>query len=95
MRRSVFTVEQDDFRSMVRDFLIKEVEPDYAKWEEAGHVPRELYRRLGDLGVLAQRAHRRAPGSIGKWHAKPCELPAAVSAGISSRQRSWARGQRG
>jgi acyl-CoA dehydrogenase len=52
MRRSVFTVEQEDFRSMVRDFLIKEVEPDYAKWEEAGHVPRELYRRLGDLGVI-------------------------------------------
>ena len=52
MRRSVFTVEQDDFRSMVRDFLIKEVEPDYAKWEEAGRVPRELYSRLGDLGVI-------------------------------------------
>ena len=52
MRRSVFTVEQDDFRAMVRNFLIKEVEPDYAKWEDTGHVPRELYRRLGDLGII-------------------------------------------
>ncbi len=52
MRRTLFTPEQEDFRQLVRAFLAKEVEPHYTEWEEAGHVPRELYRRLGELGII-------------------------------------------
>lgn len=52
MRLDVFTPEQQDFRQVVRSFLVKEVQPYFADWEHAGAVPRQLYRRLGELGVI-------------------------------------------
>jgi acyl-CoA dehydrogenase len=52
MRIEVFTEEQEDFRHVVRAFLAKEVEPHFADWENDGYVPRELYRRLGELGII-------------------------------------------
>jgi acyl-CoA dehydrogenase len=52
MRIDVFTEEQEDFRQVVRAFLAKEVEPHFADWEKDGFVPRELYRRLGELGII-------------------------------------------
>lgn len=52
MRRTVFEAEHDDFRQMARDFLAKEVVPHYADWESAGLVPREVFTRIGELGVL-------------------------------------------
>ncbi|MER5437070.1 acyl-CoA dehydrogenase family protein [Streptomyces sp. NPDC002790] len=52
MRRTVFTENHEDFRTTIRAFLADEVVPHYADWERQGHVPRELYRRLGALGVF-------------------------------------------
>lgn len=52
MRLDVFTAEQQDFRQVVRSFLAKEVQPYFADWEHAGAVPRQLYRRLGELGII-------------------------------------------
>ena len=52
MRRSVFTKDHEAFRATVREFIAEEVVPHYADWERQGHVPRELYRKLGDLGVF-------------------------------------------
>jgi len=48
----VFTEDHEAFRSTIREFIAEEVVPHYARWERAGHVPRDLYRRLGDLGVF-------------------------------------------
>ncbi|MFF8958047.1 acyl-CoA dehydrogenase family protein [Streptomyces sp. NPDC014894] len=53
MRRSVFTEDHEAFRATVREFIAKEVVPYYADWERAGRVPRDLYRKLGALGVFA------------------------------------------
>ncbi|WP_329158482.1 acyl-CoA dehydrogenase family protein [Streptomyces sp. NBC_01717] len=52
MRRSVFTEDHEAFRATVREFIAQEVTPHYADWERQGHVPRELYRGLGELGVF-------------------------------------------
>lgn len=52
MRRSVYDDEHEQFRQSYRSFLAKEVVPHYHEWELAGHVPRQLYRRLGELGFL-------------------------------------------
>ncbi|MFB6677379.1 acyl-CoA dehydrogenase family protein [Streptomyces sp. NPDC056390] len=52
MRRRVFTKDHEAFRTTVRDFVAEQVVPHYADWERQGHVPRELYRKLGDLGVF-------------------------------------------
>lgn len=52
MRREIFAPEHEDFRSLVRSLLAKEVVPDYPAWEEAGIVPRSVFQRLGELGIM-------------------------------------------
>ncbi|MFG2525841.1 acyl-CoA dehydrogenase family protein [Streptomyces sp. NPDC048527] len=52
MRRTVYTEEHEAFREVIRDFIAKEVVPEYPRWMEAGHPPRDFYRKLGDLGVF-------------------------------------------
>jgi acyl-CoA dehydrogenase len=52
MRRAIFTPEHDAFRGAIRQFLVKEVVPDYPAWEKAGAPPREFYRRAGELGFI-------------------------------------------
>lgn len=52
MRREIFRPEHRDFRSMVRSFLAKEIVPAYPDWEQAGVVPRSVFRRLGELGIM-------------------------------------------
>lgn len=53
MKRSIeFTQEHDLFRQTVRKFFEQEVMPHYDKWEEEGIVPRDIWKRCGELGVL-------------------------------------------
>ncbi|MDX1872910.1 acyl-CoA dehydrogenase family protein [Mycolicibacterium sp. 120266] len=52
MRRTVFTEEHDDFRSMIRAFIESEVVPVYDKWFEEGIAPRDFYYKLGELGIF-------------------------------------------
>ncbi len=40
------------FEEMVRRILQQEVAPDYEAWEESHQVPRELWNRLGEAGLL-------------------------------------------
>jgi len=49
---ALFTPEHDLLRRTVRAFVEKEVAPHVAAWEDAGRIPRELWRRLGELGFL-------------------------------------------
>jgi acyl-CoA dehydrogenase len=52
VRRDVFTADHEAFRQLVRTFVAKEVVPHYASWEEAGRLPREVFEKLGSLGLL-------------------------------------------
>ncbi|OYD66687.1 acyl-CoA dehydrogenase family protein [Rhodococcus sp. OK302] len=52
MKRTVFDSDHETFRQMIRTFIAKEVVPSYSDWEEAGMVPRSLYRQLGDLAIF-------------------------------------------
>jgi acyl-CoA dehydrogenase len=49
--RSIYDEDHEAFRSMIRDFVEAEVVPHHAEWEAKGHVPREFYLRLGELGL--------------------------------------------
>ena len=51
MRSTVYDSDHDAFRQVVRDFLTKEVVDQFPEWEQAGVVPRDLFTRLGALGV--------------------------------------------
>jgi acyl-CoA dehydrogenase len=52
MPLSMFTDEHEMLRRTVRAFVEKEVVPHVDAWEEAGRIPREFWRRLGELGLL-------------------------------------------
>ncbi|WP_145011600.1 acyl-CoA dehydrogenase family protein [Mycobacterium marseillense] len=57
MRRLVtFTTEQEQFRSLVRDFYHREIAPEYRQWELAGAPPRNFWKRAGELGLLGVTA---------------------------------------
>ncbi|MFF6004124.1 acyl-CoA dehydrogenase family protein [Prauserella flavalba] len=43
----------DALAVMVRDFGLKEVRPRFRELEEAGEFPRDLYQRMGDLGLFS------------------------------------------
>jgi alkylation response protein AidB-like acyl-CoA dehydrogenase len=50
--RDIFEAEHEDFRRTVRSFFEKEVTPYHEQWEADGVVPRELWRKAGDAGLL-------------------------------------------
>ncbi|MFG3258139.1 acyl-CoA dehydrogenase family protein [Streptomyces sp. NPDC048172] len=52
MRRTVFNEDHEAFRQTIRDFIAAEVVPYYQEWAEQGYVPRDLYKKLGELGVF-------------------------------------------
>ena len=47
-----FTDEHELLRRTVRAFVQKEVAPHVDAWEAEGRIPREFWRRLGELGLL-------------------------------------------
>ena len=47
--------EHDDLRRQVARFVAQEVEPHALAWDEAGFVPREVLRRMGEFGWLGLR----------------------------------------
>ena len=47
-----FTEEHNIFRKSLKDFVKKEIRPYAEEWEEAEVYPREIFKRMGDLGFL-------------------------------------------
>ncbi len=50
--RRLFREEHEMFRSAVRKFIEKEIAPFHKQWEEDGIVPRELWLKAGEAGML-------------------------------------------
>ena len=47
-----FTPEHEMLRRSIRAFVEKEITPRVAAWEDEGRIPRDVWRRLGELGFL-------------------------------------------
>lgn len=62
-RHPYFTEEHEMFRKTVRDFVSKELVPHAEEWNEAEEFPREVFRRMGDLGFLGIRYPEEYGGS--------------------------------
>jgi citronellyl-CoA dehydrogenase len=58
-----FNDEHKMFRKMVSDFVEREIKPNAEHWEEAGEVPREIFLKLGSLGILGVRFDEKYGGS--------------------------------
>ena len=51
-QRNLFEQEHEMFRASVRKFIEKEIAPFHKQWEETGVVPRELWLKAGEAGML-------------------------------------------
>jgi acyl-CoA dehydrogenase len=60
---SIYQPEHEEFRALVRDFLEREVVPNFPDWEKAGLVPHTFYRKIGELGLFGLRAPEEYGGS--------------------------------
>lgn len=47
-----YTAEHNIFRDSLRKFLDKEIVPHVEEWEEAGIVPRSVWKKMGEQGFL-------------------------------------------
>jgi acyl-CoA dehydrogenase len=52
MLRRVYTADHEAFRKTVQSFIDREVVSEFDDWYQAGQVPREMYLKLGELGVF-------------------------------------------
>lgn len=52
IERTLFNEEHEMFRDMVRRFIDKEIAPYHEQWEKDGIVPRELWLKAGEMGLL-------------------------------------------
>jgi len=52
MKRNIFESDHEAFRESVRIFCEKEIAPNHKQWESDGIVPRELWQKAGELGLL-------------------------------------------
>ena len=65
-----FGEEHESLRRSVREFLEGEVAPRAREWEEARRIPRDVFRRMGDLGFLGILVPEELGGASGSvFHA--------------------------
>jgi citronellyl-CoA dehydrogenase len=64
-----FTAEHEQIREKVRQFCLKEIAPFAEEWDNAGHFPRELFNKAGDLGLFGLRIDPCWGGSGLDWWA--------------------------
>jgi acyl-CoA dehydrogenase len=58
-----YTEEHKRFRGALRDFLGKEVTPHVNEWEEAGIVPRSIWKKMGEQGFLCMNLPKEYGGA--------------------------------
>ena len=46
------TENQQMIAQMIRDFGVKEIRPKMMEWDESQYFPKELFKKLGDLGLM-------------------------------------------
>ena len=52
IERTVFCEDHEQFRTAARRFFEKEIVPHHAQWERDGIVPKEVWRKAGQEGLL-------------------------------------------
>ena len=52
MKRELFDADQELFRESVAEFLKREVVPLHDQWEKDGIVPRQVWTKAGEVGLL-------------------------------------------
>lgn len=59
----IFKEEHEIFRKSVKKFIENEMVPHIEEWEEAGEIPRSLWKKMGEQGYLATWVDEKYGGS--------------------------------
>lgn len=62
MRSTFYDDDHDAFRETVREFVSRQVAPHYAQWEADGLIDPDLYRRMGEAGMVGLAIPERFGG---------------------------------
>ena len=65
MNEILFTEEHQTFRQMVAKFVANEIDPNAKKWNEACELPRAVWLKMGELGILGTSYAETYGGSEG------------------------------
>jgi alkylation response protein AidB-like acyl-CoA dehydrogenase len=65
--RSLFAAEHEQFRETVARFADSELVPHHHQWEKDGVVPREVWRRAGEVGLLCPNIPVAYGGAGADW----------------------------
>ncbi len=65
--RPVFREDHEQFRATARRFVEKEIAPNLHAWEQAGIVPKSLWRKAGEAGLLCSTVPEEYGGSGGDF----------------------------
>jgi alkylation response protein AidB-like acyl-CoA dehydrogenase len=81
--RTLFSPEDDHFRDIVRRYVETELMPYHAEWERAKCVPREVWRRAGDIGLLCCNLPEEYGGAGASWLSNVVVIEELARAGIT------------
>ncbi|MBX3595048.1 acyl-CoA dehydrogenase family protein [Sphingomonas sp.] len=81
--RALFSEEHEMFRQTVRKFVEDELVPHHGAWEGAGVVPREAWRRAGEIGLLCPNVPTEYGGMGVDWLFNVVAIEELARAGIT------------
>ncbi|SDS89751.1 Acyl-CoA dehydrogenase [Halopseudomonas litoralis] len=67
MMRSVFREDHNMFREQARRFVEREIVPNLHEWEKAGIVPKEVWLKAGEMGLLCSTVPEEYGGAGGDF----------------------------
>ena len=63
VERDLFEPEHDNYRASVRRFVEAELQPHHHQWEKDGIVPRQIWLKAGEMGMLCPSVPEEYGGS--------------------------------
>ncbi|KQS03661.1 acyl-CoA dehydrogenase [Sphingomonas sp. Leaf357] len=81
--RCLFQPEHDQYRDAVRRFVASELTPHHAAWEAAGIVPRDIWLKAGEIGMLCPSVPEEYGGFGGDWLYDVVAIEELARAGIT------------
>lgn len=83
----LFTEDHEAFRKSVADFVQRELAPNAEQWERAEDFPKEIFRRVGELGLFGMKVPEEYGGSGPDYIAEAAlieEFAGGGSAGVNA-----------
>ena len=81
--RTVFAEEHELYRDNVRRFIEAEMVPHHREWEREGVVPRSVWRKSGEQGLLCANVPEQYGGAGADWAYNVVVIEELARAGVS------------